>query len=361
MVASTARRARAAMDDDDDGDDDDKGRRRLGASAPSTSSRARVELDVGTLSLAHAADELKYELERALDAIRARDRRIRELEKRVDARERELGDVLAVRDETAARAREREATAAVEREVVLASANARARAAEDDRDEIYAHYVAMRRALEASEGELEELRRFKMDCERDRRDDAAVRAFADARILRRALVKWTTFVSFKIKLCDFVRATRERHQRSVLVRAFAAWRARATTRRFVLAAQRRVDERALQRILVHWSLAVEMSRTGEVALMRRMLLRWRDAVDAAKCDAESRDQMFTHFAERATLTFARARRRRAVANVFHAWLVATSHARRAKVVALELLANERRDESVARLKAQQRKTRRVLE
>ena len=360
MVASKARRARGAMDDDDDDT-----RRRLGASAPSTapstSSRARVELDVGTLSLAHAADELKYELERALDTIRARDRRIRELEKRVDARERELRDVLAVRDETAARAREREATAAVERDVVLASVNARARAAADERDEIYAHYCAMRRALEACEGELEELRRFKMECERDRRDNAAVRAFADAHILRRALVKWTTFVSFKIKLCDFVRATRERHQRNVLVRAFAAWRARATTRRFVLAAQRRVDERALQRILVHWSLAVEMSRTGEVALMRRVLLRWRDAVDAAKCDAESRDQMFTHFAERATLTFARARRRRAVANVFHAWLVATSHARRAKVVALELLANERRDESVARLKAQQRKTRRVLE
>lgn len=286
----------------------------------------------------------------AMTARRGDDRASTASTTRVRALERELARARQEREESEAfwkSTLERERT---ELRTLRESAEARARGAIEELREVLEDKLRLESACEALVAEMEADReraaakRLADAAEREAWD-AATR-FDETRTMHTALVGWIEGTSFSIRMRGIERRSIERHTRE----AMAAWRDAARWSKETREMRRRADARLLDRVLVHWSLSVEVRRSGDVSVLRRALARWRRAT------RESADRDVASTGEKAVAALARARGRRALHVAFLSWALRVSNARSARAFAMELLASERvaDDSALSRLKARRR-------
>ena len=286
----------------------------------------------------------------AMTARRVDDRASTASTTRVRALERELARARQEREESEAfwkSTLERERT---ELRTLRESAEARARGAIEELREVLEDKLRLESACEALVAEMEADReraaaRRLADAAEQEAWDAATR-FDETRTMHTALVGWIEGTSFSIRMRGIERRAIERRTRE----AMAAWRDAARWSKETREMRRRADARLLDRVLVHWSLSVEVRRSGDGSVLRRALSRWRRATR----DGADRDVAST--GEKAVAALARARGRRALHVAFLSWALRVSNARSARAFAMELLASERveDDSALSRLKARRR-------
>jgi hypothetical protein len=124
---------------------------------------------------------------------------------------------------------------------------------------------------------------------------------------------------------------------------FAQWRVRVENEEKLRALRAKVCIRVRDDVLRHWSLCVELSKTGARAALRRAWYQWRDTMHI-------RARALT-FRDRAVEMIVRSRERGRHRAAFSAWVLEVSNAKRARIFAMELLANERREKSFLKLRS----------
>ena len=268
------------------------------------------------------------------------------------ARVRALERELALANEEREREREmwisRCERQATELRALAASAESRARIASEDaeaamleRDEILRELKALRaeaarRAMQDAEIELE------------RAAFANAKRFADARTMRRALVRWIEGCVFNIAARHVIQKMDVRRKRDTLME----WRDAAAFERRLRETRARGDLRLAARVFRHWSLFVEVSGMCERSRLARALARWKsyDATDEGTLD----DVEIPSIREKYLALVNRVRRREIMRGAFTAWIVVLANAKSARALAMEILRDRERGEvrsSLAKLKA----------
>ena len=268
------------------------------------------------------------------------------------ARVRALERELALANEERERERElwisRCERQATELRALAASAESRARIASEDaeaamleRDEILRELKALRSA--AARRAMEDA-----EIERERAALANAKRFADARTMRRALVRWIEGCVFNIAARDVIHKIDARRKRDALTE----WRDAVAFERRLCETQARGNLRLAASVFRHWSLFVEVSRMCERARLARALARWKlyDATDEVTSDEAETPSM----REKYLALVYRVRRREIMRGAFTAWIVKLANAKSARAVAMEILRDRERGEvrsSLAKLKA----------
>jgi len=300
--------------------------------------RLEVEAHVaGQESISRVCDELKYRLEQALKKVSSREEKVHSLREQL-RRERLSSDAaLEVAESNAAAALKAQRS---DLETMVSSANARARVLIQERDAAWRRIEELERDVESNADELRRLRAYEKERENAdaelaarREVDRVIDQFAQAQLMKRALVSWIRGILFQRKL----RALRRRSERRIAGEYFDAWKSQASVAVSLRNLKSRTDNRVRASVLKHWSLAVELSATGGRVLTRRCLLRWREATGAERERRNASDALVERFIK----VMARSRARALQRAVFTSWVVHAASAKFARRVALDLLANER--------------------